>query len=158
MLSTAFKQSALCLVIGAAVALIATFTHGYTAAIAAPIELFDWFKSRDSVELGVLLWDFTVVSGLGIGLLSFFALLAAFRFFAKPMAGPAFFFLIGALLITHVVMPLAYDTPLSLAFSRSWWGYGLELSLISSVVFSLLLARWIWPNNSFKPNPLRGSA
>ena len=57
MLSTAFKQSALCLVIGAAVALIATFTHGYTAAIAAPIELLERYKTRDSVEIGVLLWD-----------------------------------------------------------------------------------------------------
>lgn len=148
MRSTTFKQNALYLAIGTAVAFVAIFILGYTSAIAAPTELLDWFKSKNAPELGSFLWDFTVVFGLAIGLPVFLALLISFRFFAKPRLGFVLSFLVGALLITYIVVPLAYDTPLSMALSRPWWGYGLELSLISSAVFALLITRWIWPNNA----------
>lgn len=158
MVSTAYKQNLLCCVLGISVALVVTFTVGFTSAIASPDGLFDWFKARASLDAGLFLWELTVVFGLGAGLPVFLALLTAFRFSVRPTVRSALFFLGGFLLVGYVLVPLVYGAPLSLALSRPWWAYALELSLIVATLSALLVARRLWPDNSFKPNPLRGSA
>ena len=158
MVGTAFKQNLLCFVLGIVVAVVVTFTVGFTSAITSPNGLFDWFKARASLDAGLFLWELIVVFGLGAGLPAFLALLTAFRFAVEPTVRSGLFFLGGFFLVGYVFVPLVYSAPLSLAISRPWWAYALEIVLIAATVGALLIARRLWPNNSFKPNPQQGGA
>ena len=147
------KQNFLCFVLGIAVAVVVTFSVGFTSAIVSPNGLFDWFKARASLDAGLFLWELIVVFGLGAGLPAFLALLTAFRFSVKPTVRAVMFFLAGFFLVGYVSVPLVYSVPFSLAISRPWWAYALEVVLLVSTLAAMLIARRLWPNNSFKPNP-----
>lgn len=148
MLNTAFRQYLLCLFLGIVIAFVATFVIGYTSAIAAPQLWFTWFGST---EVGLFLWDTIVVYGLGVGVPAVLALFIAFRFTIKPTMYSGITFVIGVLLAAYVLLPLVYDTPLSLAYTRPWWGYGFEVSLICAVLAALLLTRCLWFNKPRQP-------
>ena len=77
------------------------------------------------------------------GVITFSALLAAYGSFAAPTARSALFYLAGVVLAIYVLIPLAEHMPVSLALSRQWWAYGLELSLVASAFLALGVARAI---------------
>lgn len=157
MVTASSKQRVIFLVAGVFLGVAAIYSLGFTAAIASPAGLFDWFKSKDALDFGLALWHLIVVCGLGVGFPAFLVLFSAFRTFAKPAVSSAIFFVFGVLITVHVLYPLAYGYSFSIAVTRPWWGYGLELSLVVAAGASLLPARR-WPNSSFKPTPLRGAA
>jgi len=158
MLSTKCRQALFGFVLGVLTAFLAVFTIAITAAIAAPMGFFDWFKSRGILTAGLFLWDLAVVFGLGLGTVVLLSLLASFRLAARPLVGFTILFVAGFLLTSHVIVPIIYGTPLSFFYLRPVNGFALEVSLILAAVSALLLARRLWPNNSFKPNLLRKSA
>lgn len=155
MLSSTLTQKLFCLVLGFVVALIAAFVLPYTSAIAAPGLFFDWFQSMSSLQVGLLLWDLIVVSGLGLGLPACIALLWAFRLFTISNLACTTFFVTGVLLTSYVLVPLLYKTSLSAMFVRPWWAYGMEASLILAAITALALNRWLWPNNRFNPDAIK---
>lgn len=155
MLTTKNRQAWFCFLLGGLTAVLTIFTIAITAAIAAPISFFDWFKSRDALTAGIFIWDLAVVYGLGLGVLAFLLLLAAFRLVARPSFWSALLFVMGFLLTAHLAVPISSGTPLSFFYSRPVNGFALEVSLIVAAVGALLLARRLWPNDSFKPSPHR---
>ena len=157
MAASFLKHRVVSLSLGVVVGVAALYSLGFTAAIASPAGLFDWFKSKNLLDLGLGLWHLVVVYGLGIGLPVFLVLFSAFRTFAKPAVSSALLFVLGVLLTVHVFYPLAYGSSLSAAFTRPWWGYGFELSLVVATGAALFVTR-NWPNSSFKPTSLRDAA
>ncbi len=137
------SHSLFCGLLGVAVGLVVVHTLAYTAAFSAPRGIFLGLRSRAAFEIGLFLWDAVVVYGLGAGVITFGALLAAYCSFAVPTARSALFYLAGIVLTIYVLIPLAEHMPVSLALSRQWWAYGLELSLVVSAFLALVVARAI---------------
>ncbi|MDR6841511.1 hypothetical protein [Pseudoxanthomonas sacheonensis] len=109
------------------------YTLAITNAFAAP---------RD---FPIVLWDAVVVFGIGATLVALLIhFLVARLFAARPL--PAF----SAFAVTVVAALAAADL-------LSHGGKVLAAWLIGAVLSSLIHT-WLRPNNSFKPNPLRGSA
>jgi hypothetical protein len=137
------RPSLFCGLLGVAVGLVVVHTLAFTATFSAPRGIFLGFRSRAAFEIGLFLWDAIIVYGLGAGVITFSALLAAYGSFAAPTARSALFYLAGVVLAIYVLIPLAEHMPVSLALSRQWWAYGLELSLVASAFLALGVARAI---------------
>jgi hypothetical protein len=133
-------SSLLCGLLGIGVGFVVVRVLAYTAAFSAPRGLFLGFRSRAAFEIGLFLWDAIVVYGLGAGVITFAALLAAYRGFAAPTVASALCYLAGIMLTIYVLIPLAENMPIYLALSRQWWAYGLELSLVVSTFLARLAA------------------
>lgn len=136
-------QILFCSFLGVLVGLVVVHTLAYTAEFSAPRGIFLGFRSRAAFEIGLFVWDAIVVYSLGAGVIAFSALLVAYRAFATPTTRSALFYLAGILVTIYAVVPLADDMPVSLALSRRWWTYGLELSLVISACLALFVARKI---------------
>lgn len=158
MLSSTLTQKLFCIVLGFVVAVIAACVLPYTSAIAAPGVFFDWLQSRGSLQIGLLLWDLVVVSGLALGLPACIALLWAFRLFTISNLACTTFFVTGVLLTAFSLVPFLDKISLSAMFVRPWWAYGLEASLTLAVITALSLDHWLWPNNRFNSDADRAGA
>jgi len=137
------RSSLFCGSLGVAVGVVVVHTLAFTATFSAPRGIFLGFRSRAAFEIGLFLWDAMVVYGLGAGVITFGALLAAYGSFAVPTARSTLAYLAGIALSIYVLIPLAENMPVSLALSRQWWAYGLELSLVASAFLALVVARAI---------------
>ena len=106
---------------------------GYTMAIAMP------------QNFSTTLWDALVLFGLGAALVALVIHLLAIRFMAAQPA-PA---LLGFLGATTVALAVTGQLQLGYKAFAAW---------LIGVLLAMAVQRWLWPNNSFKPKPLRGSA
>lgn len=146
MLSRQSSHQIICLLLGFVVAAFAVHALGYTFAIAAPGAYLEWFQSRGWLKAGLLLWDSTVVFGIGLGLPVCIALLASFRLLALSKLLCAGCFLTGLLLTAYVLVPLLHGTPWSDLLVRPWWALGMEVSLALAVLIAVVLGHWFWPS------------
>lgn len=150
------KQPALCLALGAVLAVAVTWLLAATMAIAAPAGFFAWFKSHGALDLGLAIWTLLVAYLPAMGIPAFMVLSAVFRF-GRATVASAVSFVAGVLLVMYLAYPLAEGWSFSLAFQRPWWGYGLELSLFAGAAAALLLARGR-AGGSPSPGPVPGLA
>ena len=129
---------------GVAVGSVAPTTIGFTAAIAAPLGYFTWFKAYGMLPLGSFLWDLVVVGGLGLGLLAFLAGLLVFR---SGTAGQRWAngagFVAATLLAGELLHPLLEGYPSNdlRPWSRTWSSYGVELALLAATLAAMALAQ-----------------
>ena len=105
---------------------------GYTMAIAKPH------------GFPLALWDAVVFLGLGAALVAFVIHLIAIRFLAVPGASAFVGFVVA------VTIALAATGQLAL-------GYRALAAWVIGALFATAVQRWLWPNNSFKGMPLRGT-
>ena len=108
------------------------FALGYTHAIAMP---------RD---VPLALWDAVVVFGLGAALVALATHLMAIRIASAPIASALAGF------AAALVVALAATGDLAL-------GYKVLAAWLAGAVLASAAQRWLWPNNSFKGMPLRGT-
>ena len=140
-------QLLLCFLGGLGIAIMAISPIAITSAIATPLGFLSWFRSIGALGVGFFLWDSLVVHGLGVGFLALLLLLAMYRGPVSPTVRSAGCFVAGSLTAFHLIMPLVYQTPLSLVVTRHWWNYSLEFALIASAALALLIARG-WSHNT----------
>ena len=134
-------QLLLCFLAGLGIAIIAISPIAVTSAVATPAGFLPWFRAMGAIGLGLFVWNSLVVHGLGVDILAFFTLFAMYRGPVSPTVRSAGFFVAGSLTAFHLIMPLAYHTPLSLVFTRYWWSYSLEFVLVVAAAFALLATR-----------------
>jgi hypothetical protein len=145
------------LLAGLAVGAASIYILGYTSAVAIPAAYFSWFRAQGGLELGLLISDFLLIFST-IGLLSMAVLLTAHRLIVGMTRLSIAAFVAAVFLVPYVILPFAEPFPPAAAFLRPWWTYAFELSIILASLLGYLVAWRLWPNQSFKPNPLRGSA
>ena len=123
-------------IIGALSGLITYFASklalGYTMAIAMP----EGFP--------LALWDAVVFLGLGAALVAFLIHLVAIRLLAAPA--------VSAFVGFVVAMTVALAATAELAI-----GYKALAAWLIGALLATAVQRWLWPNNSFKGMPLRGT-
>lgn len=129
---------------GALLALAVVPLIGWWSAVAVPVGYFDAFRSLGSLELGHLLWSFAVVGLLGAGIVVFGVSLAALELARASRVVVLATLLAGFYLGAHALMPALQPAggpalPGMLAL-RPWWGYGIELAVLTSV----LAAGWLY--------------
>ena len=134
-------QLLLCFLAGLGIAIVAISPIAVTSAIATPAGFLPWFRAMGAIGVGLFVWNTLVVHGLGVGLLAFFVLFALYRGPVSPTVRSAGFFVAGSLTAFHLIIPLAYRTPLSLVVTRYWWSYSLELALVLAAALALWVAR-----------------
>ncbi len=134
-------QVALCVLAGLMVAAVAVIALSYTMAFAVPKAYLDWFLARDSVRIGLFLWDLLITSGFAIGLPALLTLLVIMRFSTLQPLICAGCFVFGVLAYILVVDWMTAISTMAEWHSRPWWGYSFEASLALAVVTALLLAR-----------------
>ena len=118
---------------GAITYFVCIYTMGLTMAVAMPH------------GIPLIVWNATVVFGLGATLVALFVHLVSIRVFASKV--------LPALLGFAVTMVVALATTGELGLSYQ----GLAALFIGAALASAVHRR-LGPNNSFKPKPLRGSA
>ena len=139
-------------VIGLVIAAASIQTIGLTAAISIPEPLADGFRAWNIQAPGVLAWDTVVVYGLGIGLFSFVALTAAYRFLFPATVTSFAAFIAGVLLMAHAIVPMISGMPASLFNARPWSSYGFEIAVIIAALTAFLTAkRFGYSGSSQKP-------
>ena len=118
---------------GAVTYFASVYAIGYTAAIAMPAGFPTAF------------WQAVVVFGLGAALVAFLVHTAALRIFPSRLI-PA---LVGFTGVAVAALAVEGLLPTSFNALASWFVGALLASAVG---------RWLMPNNSFKPTPLRGAA
>ena len=114
---------------------------GFTSAIAAPTSLFGWLRSHGLQSLGLLLWQATVVFGLGIGvgLAALLTLLWRASPEARVRTGAC---AVGALLAAlYVVIPRLYGHSVGGGHGHQLWSFGAELAVGLSIAAAFLASR-----------------
>ena len=127
---------------------------GSTVAWSTPASYFAAFKAADALLLGLMLWDAFVIFGVAYGIPALIILLAM-RSIGVVRAVPDMVLYILAGIAAMRLIPLYLGTPL--IWPGAWWHLGPELTFVLVGIAGVISLR-LWPNNSFKPKPLRGSA
>jgi len=124
-----------CIVAGIVIAVISTFTIGYTAAIAAPKELFDWFIIRDLKITILVLWDVFVIyfPGLGITavLISYFVVNKS----SLKWVHSSILIIIANLVFIILASPIIHGTKFNY-LHLEYWQHSYEVVLIACVFMS----------------------
>jgi len=130
-------------VLGVVLAWILVINLGYTSAIAAPEGLFDALSFGDSPIPGLILWNLTVVYGLGVGLL-----VGATSYMLARLV-PERAIVLAAVTCASVWLAgsFGYDIvqgrPIVNPFYRAWWQYSFEIILVLSM-FLPIIAQEKW--------------
>jgi len=153
MMSRSSKSIAIFLLVGLAVGTTSIYILGVTMAmaIAIPHTYVSWFHAQGSLETGLLLADFALIFST-IGALSVALILTVHRFITPATRLSLAAFIAGVLAVAHVIVPLAYEVPLSLAYTRAWWRFGFEISLVVAALIAYFIASRLWPNMALKSN------
>lgn len=113
---------------------------GWWSAMTVPAGYFDAFRALGSLALGHLVWSYTVVGLLGAGLVVLLGSLATLALARAPRAAVIAMLLVGFYLGAHALLPALQGQPgLALLAARPWWGYGIELAVLTSA----LAAGWL---------------
>jgi hypothetical protein len=127
---------------------------GSTVAWSTPASYFAAFKAADALLLGLMLWDAFVIFGVAYGIPALILLLVLRRTGVFRSVQDAVLFVFVGIAAMRL-FPLYLGTPL--IWPGAWWHLGPELTFVLVGIAGVVSLR-LWPNNSFKPKPLRGSA
>ena len=138
----------------ALIPLIAIRLLAITVAWSTPSSYFAGFKAADALPLGVMLWDAFVIFGGAYGVPALIAL-SVLRSMSVIRSVPdvVLFTLFGVAAMR--LAPLYFGT--DVVWPNALWHLGTELTLVLVGIAGVVSLR-LWPNNSFKPTPLRGAA
>lgn len=101
-------------ILGVAVFMAATYSIGFTAAIAMPKGLVEWALQNSLAALIIFLWDLIIVNLLGIGLLSFAAVFLLVKFSSLNWKWVAAGFVIAETLVAYTeLFLLSIRSPVS---------------------------------------------
>ncbi|NJN05507.1 MAG: hypothetical protein HC814_02675 [Rhodobacteraceae bacterium] len=127
---------------GVALAFAVVPLLGRTTAIASPASYNDVFRAIGSIELANLVWNFAVVGLLGAGIAVFLACLLALWVARTSRFATIATFVAGFFVGGHVLTPIYFGQAeyiTAVLFGRSWWGYGIELSVLCSAAAAALV-------------------
>jgi len=127
------------LLAGFFVAVASVQIMGVILAIAVPSEFYAWFRELGSIETGIFITELALIC-CTVGLLSFAALSAVYRFIFPASGLSCFAFLIGVFLTVYIGIPMFYGIPVSTPFARQWWGYGFEIAIVAASAAAYLSA------------------
>jgi hypothetical protein len=127
---------------------------GTTVAWSTPASYFATFKAADALLLGLMLWDAFVIFGVAYGIPALVVLLVL-RGICVIRSLPDIVLFVFAGIVALRLAPIYLGTPL--IWPSEWWHLGPELTYVLVGVAGVVALR-LWPNNSFKPTPLRGAA
>jgi hypothetical protein len=119
-------------------------------AVAIPSGFFAWFRAHTSIEIGLLVSDFTL-SFATVGAVTIASILGVHRLVVPVTRLSVSAFIAGVLLVAYVIAPLAFNYPLSTNLARSWWSIGFELSVVLSSLIAYLAASRLWPTCRLTP-------
>ena len=134
---------------GVVVAIVSVQILGLVAAIAIPSDFYAWFRELGSLETGIFISELVLICST-VGLLSFAVLSVIYRFISPATRLSFVSFLIGVFLTVYIIIPLFNGIPLSTPFTRHWWGYGFEFSIVFASIAAYLLAKRLGHNYAIK--------
>ena len=112
------------------------------------------FKAINALYLGAMLWDALVIFGCAFGLLALLVLFVLCSLGVVRTALDVVVFVFAGILAMRLA-PAYFGAPV--IWPNAWWDLGPELTFVL-VGAGGVISLWLWPNNSFKPSPLRGPA
>ena len=129
--------------LGALLGWVFVTTLGYTMAISAPKSLFELMSIGDSPIVALIVWDFFIVHGLGIGVL----LAATGYALARLIPDKAIMVGIVTCVSVWLTVQLGYDIAtigtIVSPFNRAWWQYGFEFMLVLGMFAPIVShAKW----------------
>jgi hypothetical protein len=105
------SSTIICILAGIAIATVGYWLLGYTAAIAAPTQWFEWFNSTLGSYAGLVAWEMLVVQFLGVGLVATLVAFLVVKYTSLPW-WQACLFIISAELGTVILLQFPYITSL----------------------------------------------
>jgi hypothetical protein len=128
-------------IVGTVLAFVMVPVLARTAAIAAPANLFAWFKGHGLPPLALFSWDALVVYGLSIALPAAALLVLLFRLFQSHRIALAACLGIGVLSSLYLLVPLYSGVASVSPFILPWWQQGLVASLLLAFGIALGVSR-----------------
>jgi hypothetical protein len=112
---------------------------GISSAIPAP----HWFVASSQphtyLESQLFLWQAIVVGGIGWGLPMLVGLLLLRATFPEQRVAVAALFIVGVLVGTYIMIPLAYFELPAPFQGRHWWSFGKEGSVLLAIAAAWLV-------------------